>query len=530
MMTTTAHDELPAGTRLGPYVIESTIGFGGMATVYLARHDALGKRFALKVLSPQFVAMPNCVERFVREGRAASALHHRHVIEVFDVSVAGERPYLAMEYLRGETLADRLMRLGRLPVEAIADVLLPVVSAVVAAHAAGIIHRDLKPENVIIASEADGTERPVLLDFGISKILEGATSRALTQVGQVVGTPYYMAPEQIRAEELDGRADVYALGVMMYELSTGVRPFRAEQSVFVLMAEILLGQPVLPSTIEPRVPPAFEAVILRAMASRREDRFPAADALGRALLPFASRDVQQRWARSFGADPDAIEMPPLPPLPASRSSNPPSEPRPFDPTLATQPVGVPAQHGEPFHAVDLRALPALADFTDAELEAFCLAATARKLPPGAVLFDQGETGETCFLIVRGAIQLSKDLGAGHMVVDVLRPGTFVGQDALSDRATRSVTARATEETLLVELGRDQMQRLLGFHDRVALRLLELIAVSGIRKLRAGTRTLARLLEQRAVGRKPDGTGVTATRPLEQLRAAVREWSVRIDER
>jgi len=454
---------------------------------------------------------------------------------VFDVSVAGQRPYLCMEYLRGDTLADRLFRAGRMPAQAIADVLLPVVSAVSAAHAAGIIHRDLKPDNIIIAWGGN-EDRPVLLDFGISKILEGTGNTALTQVGQVVGTPYYMAPEQIRAEELDGRADVYGLGVVIYECATGVRPFRAEQSVFVLMAEILLGQPVPPSQLEPDTPPAFEAMILRAMAARREDRYPSADALGRALLPFASPDLRKRWSAAFGADPDAPAVIITGPPPAQlTSSAPPPAASPFaliDPSQATQPA-TPApltRRGEPLHIADLRLLPALHDFADAELEAFCLAATGRKCPAGTVLFEQGTTGDTCFAIVRGAIELTKDLGAGRMVVDVLAPGAFVGQDVLAERATRSVTARAVEETLLIELGRDEIQRLLGFHDRVALRLLELIAVSGIRKLRGGTRTLAKLLEQRAIGRKPDGTEITATRPLEQLRAAVREWSVRIDER
>jgi len=527
--------ELAPGTRMGPYVIESTIGVGGMATVYLARREGLDRKVALKTLHPHVAAMPTSVERFVQEARATSALRHRHVIEVIDVGTAAERPYLVMELLQGETLADRLVRMRRMSTEAIADVLLPVVSAVSAAHASGIVHRDLKPDNVIVARDAEG-ERPVLLDFGISKILEGPRSTALTQVGQVVGTPYYMAPEQIRREELDTRTDQYAIGVILFECSTGVRPFRTEQSLFVLMAEILLGHPQLPSHLEPSIPPSFERLILRAMAARREDRFSSMNELGRALLPFASGDLCRRWARSFGADPDDIEpiaasrpsagaLPPIAPL-----STPPSGA--FDPALATQPA-VPSGRDpsvEQLHLADLRALPVLADLPDAALEGFCLVSSGRKYPAGRALFAQGASGDGCLAILHGRIEITKEMTGTVTVLDVLESGAFVGQDALIERTTRSVTARAAEESLVIELNREEMQRLLGFHDQVALRFLELIAVSGIRQLRDATKKLATLLEERATGRKADGSEVTATRPLEQLRAAVREWSVKIEDR
>ncbi len=534
------HEDLAPGEKLGPYIIEGTLGSGGMATVYLARHETLGKRVAVKTLRPQFAADALCVERFVQEARAASALRHRHVIEVFDVSTAAARPYMAMEYLEGETLADRLLKRRILSASEIVDVLLPVISAVDAAHAAGIVHRDLKPDNIIIArprsaagslDEGEG-ERPVLLDFGISKILEGPQRRALTMAGQVIGTPYYMAPEQIRAEELDARTDVYALGVVLYECLTGVRPFRAEQSVFVLMAEILLGQPVPPSQMEPSIPAELEAIILRAMASRRDERLPGAVALGRALLSYASPDVGRRWARVFGADPDAI-TPVAVTAPPSTSSQPPTETAPafIDSDMMTQPIeGLAVRRGDPIEVADLRVFPGLADLTDSELAAFCLVTPGRKLAKDAILFHQGETGEQCFAILRGAVRVSKDYGGSPMVLDTLGPGTFVGQDALAERTTRSVTAQAVEETLLVELSREDLQRQLGFHDQVALRLLELIAVTGIRKARGATKQLAKLLELRATGRTEDGAAITGTRPLEWLRAAAREWSVRVDEK
>lgn len=531
---TAEHGALARGTRVGRYTIDDTIGAGGMATVYRAHVDGGGEPVAVKVLHPRFAAMPDCVERFEREARAASALSHRHVIRVLDVGTAAARPFLVMEYLRGETLADRLYRTGRLSTEGIAGLMLPVLSAVAAAHAVGIIHRDLKPDNVILAQSEEG-ERPVLLDFGISKVIEGPKSRALTQAGQVVGTPYYMAPEQIRAEALDGRADQYALGVILYELATGIRPFRAEQSVFVLMAEILLGQAQPPSQIEASIPAAFEAVVLRAMAVRREDRFADVPALGRALLPFAGSDVCRRWARSFGADPDEIEpYVASAPRAAGRVSLSLSSPPlgAADTSPATLPIlpRLPSRGGQVLRAADLKGMPGMAELSEAELAAFCSVASGLELAKDAVLFEQGAMGDTCFAIVRGAVEVSKQLQGTSMVLDRLGPGAFVGQDALADRAARSVTARAVEDTLVIELGREGVQRLLGLHDQVVLRLLELIAISGIRQLRSGTRKLAKLLEARAVGRNADGTEITASRPLEQLRAAVREWSVRIEER
>lgn len=526
---------LAPGTRIGRYTIEDVIGSGGMATVYRAHPEGGGDAVALKALHARFAGVPEAVERFEREARAASSLSHPNVIRVLEVSTADARPFMVMEYLRGDTLGDRLYRSGRMPTEAAAGVMLPVISAVGAAHAAGIVHRDLKPDNVILSQEAGG-ERPVLLDFGISKVFEGPKSRSLTHAGQVVGTPYYMSPEQIRAEELDGRADQYAIGIMLYELTTGVRPFRAEQSVFVLMAEILLGQPQPPSLLDPSISPAFEAVVLRAMAARREDRFPGMTALGRALLPFASRAACVKWARAFGADPDEIEPPAASgPLSEHRVSyTPPSSvaPATADTMTATQPIlpRLPSRGGQVLRAADLRALPALAELSDAELEAFCSVASGLELPAGAALFEQGSVGDTCFAIVRGEIEVSKQVDGAGMTLDRLGPGSFVGQDALVERAARSVTARAVTDTLVIELARDGVQRLLGFHDQVVLRLLELIAVSGIRQLRAGTRKLAKLFEARAIGRNADGTEITASRPLEHLRAAVREWSVRIDEK
>ena len=233
-----------------------------------------------------------------------------------------------------------------------------------------------------------------------------------------------------------------------------------EQSVFVLMAEILLGQAQPPSQIEASIPAAFEAVVLRAMAVRREDRFADVPALGRALLPFAGSDVCRRWARSFGADPDEIEpYVASAPRAAARVSLLPYSM--VDTTLATQPIlpRLPSRGGQVLHAADLKGMPGMAELSEAELQAFCSVASGLSLAKDAVLFEQGAMGDTCFAIVRGSVEVSKQLQGTSMVLDRLGPGAFVGQDALADRAARSVTARAVEDTLVIELGRDGVQRL-----------------------------------------------------------------------
>jgi serine/threonine protein kinase len=291
--------EGPRRAQIGVYRVVRELGRGGMGVVYEAVHELLQRRVAIKLMRPELAADPTQVERFVREGRAAANIRHPHVIDIYEFAFVDGAPYLVMDFLEGQTLAERLVVSQRLPLPALLATLLPVISAVAAAHAAGVVHRDLKPSNIMLARLPDGRELPKVLDFGTSKLLTRA-ELVLTQSAATIGTPYYMAPEQVRSSrDVDERCDQYALGVLLYECATGRMPFEAENHYELLQA--IMSAPLAPpSTREPSLPPAFDALVLRAMQRDPAQRFPSARALGAALLALAPAELARSWAAEFG--------------------------------------------------------------------------------------------------------------------------------------------------------------------------------------------------------------------------------------
>jgi hypothetical protein len=291
--------QLAAGTRLGKYEIVRRLGAGGMGTVYEAIHTQIGKHVAVKVLSPAVAAMQGARARFLREAQLTSKVRHPHAVDVTDMGTEGDQTFLVMELLNGEDLAGRLTRAGQLDETQLVDIMLPVCSAVSAAHRAGIIHRDLKPQNIFLASGAHGLV-PKVLDFGISKWEDGSTSRALTSTGAVLGTPYYLAPEQVVDTRASSPAsDQYAIGVMLYECLTSVRPFEGE-TLFTVFQAIVAGSPVAPRKHRPDLDPKLQTVILRAMQMDPTRRFSSVDELGCALWPLASEKGRMLWRDAFG--------------------------------------------------------------------------------------------------------------------------------------------------------------------------------------------------------------------------------------
>jgi eukaryotic-like serine/threonine-protein kinase len=267
------------GQRINNYEIVEQIGEGGMGAVYLARHPLIDRTAAVKVLRASMAGDSSLVDRFFNEAKAANAIRHPNIIEVLDVGFLpdGKTPYLMMELLEGESLAQRLKRVGTmLPDEAI-GVAVQTASAVGAAHAKGIIHRDLKPENLFLTPDArsPGGARVKVLDFGIAKLrgtLSGAAA-VKTQTGALMGTPPYMSPEQCRgiSAEIDQRTDVYALGIILYEMVCGAPPFVGEGFGEVLVMH-LTRPPEPPRARNPGVPLVLEKIILKALAKAADER------------------------------------------------------------------------------------------------------------------------------------------------------------------------------------------------------------------------------------------------------------------
>jgi serine/threonine-protein kinase len=271
----------------GKYAVQERIGSGAMGNIYKAEHKALSKVVALKVLHKHLVREESHVKRFHREAKAASKLNHPNCITVLDFGQTDDGwSYIAMEYLPGRDLCRILFEEGPLSPARASHVMTQVLDALDEAHAAGVIHRDLKPENVMIEKLRSDPDFVKVLDFGIAKIRDfngTEQSSFKTATGMVFGTPEYMSPEQIRGEELDGRSDLYSLGVVLYQALCGELPFQGESVLEVATAHLTQAPPPLRGR-KPGLPDAICKVVERLMAKKRDDRFPTAAEARDALM------------------------------------------------------------------------------------------------------------------------------------------------------------------------------------------------------------------------------------------------------
>lgn len=268
------------GQTVGSYRIARLIGQGGMGAVYLGVQPNIGSRVAIKVLSPSASATAGMVDRFFAEARAANRIRHESIVNVLDLNQLPDgRPYIVMEYLEGAPLSSHFEAHRPFPLGFLARLGLEALGALDAAHAQGITHRDLKPDNLFVTSLG----RLKILDFGIAKLRPelGGQSDA-TRTGALLGTPQYMSPEQALGQPVDTRADLYSLGVVLFEGATGHRPFQAD-SLFELLKQHIEATPPRPASLRPELPPAFEQVIWRAMAKDKGHRFQSAAEMAQAL-------------------------------------------------------------------------------------------------------------------------------------------------------------------------------------------------------------------------------------------------------
>src|SRR6202790_2809621 len=269
------------GRRLGPYEILTAIGAGGMGEVYRARDTRLARIVAIKVLPTHLADRSELRERFEREARTIASLNHPHICTLHDIGRQDEIDYLVMEYLEGETLAQRLLK-SPLPLEQVLQYAIEIADALDKAHRKGVTHRDLKPGNIMLTKS--GTK---LLDFGLAKLKQEVApanvqlsqlptmNDPLTVQGTIVGTLQYMAPEQLEGKEVDARTDIFAFGAVVYEMATGKRAFEGKSQASVISA-IMSSEPPAMSSLQPMTPPALDRAVKKCLAKEPDERWHAA--------------------------------------------------------------------------------------------------------------------------------------------------------------------------------------------------------------------------------------------------------------
>jgi serine/threonine protein kinase len=277
---------IDVGQTIGNYRITSRLGEGGMGVVYLAEHPVIGKKVALKAIHPELSRNAEVVSRFVTEAKSVNQIGHEHIVDIADFGTTpGGEFYFIMEYLQGEALSDRLKRENRLDATRAMVVGAQIADALDSSHEHGIIHRDLKPENIFLVARGGSKDFVKVLDFGLAKLTDTEEKVShKTRAGSVMGTPYYMAPEQCEGKtEIDHRADIYSLGVLLFEMLTGKVPFGGDGYGEIIVKHITMPPPSVRSLV-PELSPELDLILFRALAKDREQRFQTMAELRDALL------------------------------------------------------------------------------------------------------------------------------------------------------------------------------------------------------------------------------------------------------
>lgn len=313
-MTTNDDSSIRSGTILNAkYRVDEVIGAGGMGAVYRATHTVINRPVAIKTLHAEFVTNDSVVKRFHQEAQLAGSIGHDNICEVTDVGTAEDgSTYLVMPLLKGASLTDVLKTQRPLPFSRIVDMISQTLSALQAAHKAQIVHRDLKPDNIFVTRVGDRDDFVKLLDFGISKVLDQDSVSNLTRTGTVLGTPFYMAPEQARgSKDVDHRADIYAIGVILYEALTGKKPFEGD-SYNEVMFKILAEPYATPRSLNNTIPKALDHIVLKAMARDPSDRYSSSEEMRLALTQWNADEAVTGAALTCLATDESVPGIPLP--------------------------------------------------------------------------------------------------------------------------------------------------------------------------------------------------------------------------
>ncbi len=308
----------------GRYVIESVLGEGGMGIVYLARHKVIDKRVAVKILRADFAHQQEITARFLQEARAASSIGNPHIVDISDFGTLSDgSTYFVMEWLDGVPLSALTRERVPVPIAKLLPIVRQIADGPAAAHDVGIVHRDLKPDNVFLVRHGNTQDFVKILDFGIAKVMNDVEKK-MTRAGSLFGTPHYMSPEQSAGTPVDTRTDIYALGIILYELASGHLPFDADNLMGILTQHMFKAPPPIRSFEGcSSIPAGLEAVILKALSKHPDQRYPTMRALsadlekvGRGAKPDALAEMMIRSASQFPARP-LTQRPMAPPVPAT---------------------------------------------------------------------------------------------------------------------------------------------------------------------------------------------------------------------
>src|SRR5205809_47151 len=297
-----------AERHIGKYVVKRELGRGGMGAVYLAEQTGLGREVAIKELIPSAAADPIALKRFLQEAQVMARTSHPNLVQVYDMEQIGAANYIVLEFVRGKSLRDWLNKV-EIPMPQVFAVMHGVLQALDYAHRHAIVHRDMKPENVLISDEGNVK----VADFGIARLTDESAppGSTATKTGTTVGTPQYMSPEQVASSKVDGRSDLYSAGIMFYELIVGQPPFTASEAdgPFTLMAKHVQAPPRPPSVPKPGLDPPLEAIILKSLSKRPEDRYQSGQEFDEAMSKVADQ-MCPGWQRSLEPGADLSRMVP----------------------------------------------------------------------------------------------------------------------------------------------------------------------------------------------------------------------------